>query len=69
MVKYNRFVYHLLLWGNQVYSVLQLTGISRVNFGIMNGSYVIGYITNGTLSQHKFDLFQLLTGAGWLVRS
>ena len=49
---------------------LQLTGASRVNFGIMNGSYVVGYLTNATLnSNRKFNLSQLITGAGWLVRA
>ena len=47
---------------------LQISGGSRVNFGLLDSTYVIGYLSNATLQGSKYKFRQLITGAGWLVR-
>ena len=48
--------------------LLQLSGDSRVSFGLTSDSFVIGYMTNTTLNGGSLKLTQLIEGAGWIVR-
>lgn len=50
-------------------TIQQVTGTSRVNFALTNTSYVVGYLTNDTVMGGRFNWSQLISGAGWLVRS
>ena len=46
----------------------QIAGSSTANFAITNKSYVIGYLTNKTLSSGEYNWTQLISGFGWIVR-
>ena len=47
---------------------IQLPATNRVNFGLTNSSFIVGYLTNATLSGKELDFLQLIQVAGWLVR-
>ncbi|XP_019848655.1 PREDICTED: N-acetylglucosamine-1-phosphodiester alpha-N-acetylglucosaminidase-like [Amphimedon queenslandica] len=46
----------------------QLAGQATVNFAITSKSYVLGYLTNKTLTSGEYNWTQLISGFGWIVR-
>ena len=56
--------------GNLVTSkrTVQLPGMLRVSFGSLGSSFVIGFVNSTWLEQHRSELVQMISGAGWLVR-
>ena len=51
-------------------TVHQLHDAHNVNFGLRNGSFVVGYVDSAEIldpNQPKFDF--LISGLGWLVRN
>lgn len=49
-------------------STVQLNGINRVNFGLLESKFLSGYVSNETLQKGSLKFRQLITGAGWLLR-
>jgi len=47
---------------------LQLPASNRANFGMTNGSFLTGYLTNKTVHNGGLGLVELISAAGWLVR-
>jgi len=49
-------------------NVLQATGTENVNFGVRNGSFVIGQLDQDAIESVHGGFQELVSGVGWLVR-
>jgi exopolysaccharide biosynthesis protein len=49
--------------------VVQSTSLQNVNFGIRNGMYVVGYLTENEVNSHEDPFDQLIAGVIWLVKN
>lgn len=70
MEKQSRFDMHNVhrQWITLALIPLQLAGQATVNFAITSKSYVLGYMTNKTLTSGEYNWTQLISGFGWIVR-